>query len=285
MNDRATIARRGEPGDPVYWLERSDEETRRLVLQARLLDPITEWVTRNAGISGGMRVLDVGSEPGDVALLVARLVGPHGAVVGVDSDPRILDVARARAEAAGLGNVEFVAGDCRSADVGEGFDALVGRLILLYLQDPAEAVRSLVERLKPGGVVLFQEYNITSDSVRTCPRMPTWERQQSWVTAAARRAGLDEKQGFRLFRTFITAGLPPPEMRLDSEVGGGPDWIGYEYLAETVRSMLPLILATGVASAEQIDIDTLTDRLRAETVAHGGVVKAPDLVSAWSRKG
>ena len=53
-------------------------------------------------------------------------------------------------------------------------------------------------------------------------------------------------------------------MRLDSEVGGGPDWIGYEYLA---------------------DIDTLTDRLRAETVAHGGVVKAPDLVSAWSRKG
>jgi SAM-dependent methyltransferase len=237
-----------------------------------------------AGMADGMKVLDVGSGAGDVALLTAQLVGPKGAVVGVDSDPEVLEVARARAEAAGLNNVEFVAGDCRSIDVGEGFDALVGRLILLYLQDPVEALRSLVERLRPGGVVLIQEYNITSASVRTCPRMPTWERQQTWVTAAARQAGLDEEQGFRLFQIFTAAGLPLPRMRLDSDVGEGPDWVGYEVLAETIRSMLPLILAAGLASEEEIDIDTLTDRLRAETVAHSGVVKAPDLVSAWSRK-
>ena len=41
--------------------------------------------------------------------------------------------------------------------------------------------------------------------------------------------------------------------------------------------------APGVATAEEIQIDTLADRLRAETLAADGVVKAPDLVSAWTR--
>jgi hypothetical protein len=51
-----------------------------------------------------------------------------------------------------------------------------------------------------------------------------------------------------------------------------------------VRSMLPLIVKLGIATEEEVEIDTLARRLRAETVAADGVVKAPDLLSAWARK-
>ncbi|MQA77998.1 MAG: methyltransferase domain-containing protein [Streptosporangiales bacterium] len=96
--------------------------------------PLTEWMLREAGVTEGMRVLDVGSGAGDVALLAADLVGPDGLVVGVDLDAEVLKTARQRVH--GRSNVEFVTGDCRSAELGDGFDAVVGRLALLYVSDP-----------------------------------------------------------------------------------------------------------------------------------------------------
>ena len=66
------------------------------MLQGRVLRPYTEKFFRSAGISPGMRVLDLGSGVGDVALLVADIVGPGGRVVGLDRDPAALERARQR---------------------------------------------------------------------------------------------------------------------------------------------------------------------------------------------
>jgi hypothetical protein len=60
--------------------------------------------------------------------------------------------------------------------------------------------------------------------------------------------------------------------------------VGYEWLAGSVRAILPLILQFGVATAEEIGIETLEDRLREEVVSQGGVARLPALVSAWTRK-
>jgi cyclopropane fatty-acyl-phospholipid synthase-like methyltransferase len=68
----------------AYVLGHSQRVTDRLKAQARLIDPITRRFFGEAGIEEGMRVLDVGSGAGDVALLAAELVGASGAVVGVD---------------------------------------------------------------------------------------------------------------------------------------------------------------------------------------------------------
>jgi hypothetical protein len=58
----------------------------------------------------------------------------------------------------------------------------------------------------------------------------------------------------------------------------------YEWLAETVRTLLPMIVQTGVATKEEIDIDTLADRLREDVVGGRGVVYSPVYVGAWTRK-
>ena len=92
---------------PAYLMGRSEAETRRLIAQHQLYSRFTRRLLEDAGIAEGMKVLDVGSGAGDVALLAAELVGPTGSVVGVDQDAGVLDTARARAEASGRTNVSF----------------------------------------------------------------------------------------------------------------------------------------------------------------------------------
>ena len=71
-----------------YALGSTDAEHERLIRQATRLAPYTERFFREAGISTGQRVLDIGSGVGDVAMLAAGLVGPSGEVLGVERDAR-----------------------------------------------------------------------------------------------------------------------------------------------------------------------------------------------------
>jgi hypothetical protein len=67
-------------------------------------------------------------------------------------------------------------------------------------------------------------------------------------------------------------------------MGGGSEWIGYEYTAQTIRSMVPLLVRYGIATEEEIGVDTLADRLRQELVSQRGTVVLVHHVGAWVRK-
>jgi ubiquinone/menaquinone biosynthesis C-methylase UbiE len=88
-----------------------------------------------------MRVLDVGSGGGDTALLSEEVVGAEGEVVGVDQSPAAAAAAAAAAEkriaAAGKRNISFRHGDLDRLELGEPFDAAVGRYVLMFNPDPA----------------------------------------------------------------------------------------------------------------------------------------------------
>jgi SAM-dependent methyltransferase len=267
-------------GEPTYWLERTDSETRRLIRQASYYNPLTRRMLAEAGIAAGMRVLDIGSGAGDVSLIAAELVGPTGGGVGVDVNASGLDVARERADAAGFANVAFVAGDARAVALDGEFDAVVGRLVLMYQRDPAQALCAFIRHLKPGGVVAFQEFSIR---LTWLPEMALWRRLVDWVQAVGQRAGVELAMGHKLRGAFLAVGLPEPRLRLEARIGGGAEFTGYDEAASVLRSLLPLVLKFGIASAEEVEIETLEERLRAETVATGGVVKLPDAVSAWAR--
>lgn len=266
----------------AYALGASEAEAERLVRQSGLYASFTRRLLEQAGLGPGARVLDVGTGAGDVALVAAEIVGPSGGVVGVDRNPEILDTARGRALRAGLTNVTFVEGDA-GASMGpeDDFDAAVGRLVLMHQQDPANTLRSVAARVRSGGVVAFQEYNVTSRSLVAFPPMPLLEKALGWLVETLERAGVETEMGFKLRGTFLEAGLPEPRLELYAPVGGGPLWGGYEFAAETLRSLLPLTEKLGIATAEEVDVDTLADRLREEVVAYGGVGKPPEMVSAW----
>jgi ubiquinone/menaquinone biosynthesis C-methylase UbiE len=148
-----------------YPLGRSDHETRRLMLQRRLYEPSLRELLGSAGVTSGMRARDVGSGAGDVTLLLADVVRPAGEVVGVDFAPESIGLAKARAAAACVGSrVRFVQADLRdlAADTfGTGeHDAVVGRFVLMYQPDPTYLLSRLVQVVRPGGVVVFQESDL-----------------------------------------------------------------------------------------------------------------------------
>lgn len=266
-----------------YVFGHSEAETRRLQTQAHLFGSTTHRLLEEAGVVAGMRVLDVGSGAGDVALLAAELVGPTGAVVGVDSNPLILETARARAQAAGHTNVSFVVDDIATTIPNGPFDAVIGRCVLFFLVDPSGTLRRILDVVRPGGVVAFQEPGNATLRPASLPTCPLMDQAWTWILEAYRRAGLDWHMGLRLFGLFREAGLPDPKMHLDAAVGGGANWEGYSYIAETLRAILPLIVAHGVATANEVGIDTFGARLREEAVAQGSVMTTWSFITAWAR--
>ena len=269
--------------DDTYGLGRSSAETQRLITQARLYDRFTRQVLLEAGITTGMKVLDVGSGAGDVALLVADLVGPMGTVVGVDVNPIILETARARVKAAGLANITFLAGEVGSLELEHDFDAVVGRWILMHVPDPVETVRAVTNYLRTGGIIAFQESDFTTP-MAALPPSRLLSQLDSWARQTMQRGGVEWQMGLTLYQVYQEAGLPAPEMRVDTLIGGGRDWPGYLYLADTARSVLPFAQELGVFTAEQLDVDTLADRLRDEVVSQRGVVILQPVIGAWTRK-
>lgn len=269
----------------TYLLGHGEGEIRRLILQHQIYGPLTRRLLEAAGISEGMQVLEVGSGAGDVALLLAKLVGPRGQVVGIEQNAAILDTARARVEAAGWRNVTFHVGDVREPAPEAEFDAVVGRWILMHLPDPVAVLRSLAARLRPGGVMVFQESDFSYPPF-AFPSTALSEQVRRWTVPEDRafQGRVDGQMGRKLYRVYLDAGLPAPELRLEAPIGGGPDWPGHEYVAATLRSLLPgLQRLTGLDPAE-VGVDTLADRLRADAEAGGCIQMLPIVIGAWARK-
>jgi SAM-dependent methyltransferase len=266
-----------------YALGYSTEEERRLVQQAEIFEPLTADVFRHAGIAANMRVLDIGCGVGDVSFVAARLVGSGGAVLGIDRGEESIVTARRRAERLGIDNVTFVATDIASFATEETFDAIVGRLILLYFPDPSAMLRRLSSFLRPDGILVFQEMDMSTFASVSSSTLA--DRVGNWIRDAFAVAGVQTEMGPRLPNIFIDAGFPRPEMIAGQRVASGFEALPYIVMASTVKSLMPVLERAKIATAAEIDIDTLADRLREEATKKAEpVAYSPRLVGAWARK-
>ncbi len=102
--------------------------------------------------AAGERVVDVGSGGGIDSLIAARMVGPTGAVVGIDMTPEMLRKARAAAEESGLGNVEFRDAYMEALPVPDGWaDVVISNGVLNLTPDKDTALGEMFRVLRPGG--------------------------------------------------------------------------------------------------------------------------------------
>ena len=256
-----------------YPFQSSDDERQRLIAQGELVAPLTRRLFRNAGIRSGMRVLDIGSGSGDVTFLAAQLVGPEGNVVGVDRDPAQVAFAEERAKAAGLTNVRFMTADFREIVLAPAVDAIVGRLVLMYTADPLDALRRALRNLRSGGVIALQELIIEYDGpVFIEPLNCLAAKAAGWFRAGFKHSGVHSRMGMRLFGLMQAAGLAPTtEIDMLVPIQQGPEGALFSFLTSVVRSQIPAIVASGVATEAEIDIETLEERLIDDAPSSGVV--------------
>jgi len=253
-------------------MARSREEVDQPSLSARALEPFTRSFLSDAGVAPGMRVLDMCSGTGDLTFLLREIVGPEGHVTGIDPSFQAVDYAKERTAFRGFTNVEFVAAELDNLPVGRAFDAIVGRGVLAYRRHPAQDLHSLVRHLQPGGIVAFQEFDLLS--AKTVPPTPLLEQAHDWLIDGFASAGIEREMGPKLYATFMAAGLPPPQMRVDGLIGGAES-VSLALVANVVRRLMP--------PKEGLEAETLEERMRAELAKTGGVVMAPLLIGAWAK--
>jgi ubiquinone/menaquinone biosynthesis C-methylase UbiE len=264
-----------------YVLGHDDVEVQRLLLQGRLYDDYTEHALRLAGLRPGMRVLDVGCGPGDVSFIAARLVGPSGTVLGVDAAPEMIELARARAAKQGLPAVHFTQAAIDAIALDEPVDAVVGRLILMHLPDPAAALRQLSTLVRPGGVIAFSENDITG--ARSIPDIPLFGRVTAGIVRAFEALGLSPTFGTTLHTVFADAGLGAPRLVLGTPIGTAAETNILAYAAEVWRLVSPIAQQMGFAIDELADNDNFVSLFREEALAVNALITMPPIITAWAQ--
>jgi SAM-dependent methyltransferase len=259
-----------------YSLGNDPQELARLDRQAQAIAQPTAMLLQAAGIERGMRVLDLGTGLGHVALQVAAMVGPEGSVVGIDQSAEALEVARTRAGP----NVRFEQADALEFRDPEPFDAIVARLLLFHLADPVAFMRRQAEALRPGGVVVAIDFDV--GGARTEPPVRLVEAARNWIEAGFRSAGANPRIGARLVTILRNAGFKAVlTIGLQSYVAPG-DPSGPAMVAGVVRSLAARITAEGIATAAEIE--GLEERLGAALREADAVLLLPTVAGAWGRK-
>ena len=252
-----------------YALGHSEEELERLEVQARIVDPVTRRFWTVAGVEPGMRVLDVGCGAGDTTVLLADMVGAQGQVVGIDNAAGAIAAARDRSR--DRANVTFVQGDPTSYPFDDPFDAVVGRYVLMFQRDPAGFLAGAARYARPGGIVSFHE--LDANGIASRPPVPTFDRVASWNTEVTRRYGANPTFGGSLYAAYLTAGLSAPIILTDAIHGQGADSADVLIQVRNLaRSLLDEMERFGVATRDEIGVDTLLDRMQAEATATNSIV-------------
>ena len=262
-------------------IARSRDELFQPSMSARLLESFTRQLFLEAGLKPGMRILDAWSGAGDVASLARELVGPDGYVVGFDSSAQLVAFANERAMLDGYSNLRFVEARIEDLPFVSEFDVVVGRIVLAYREQPVRDLQALVRCLKPGGMVVFQELDHLA--ARTIPPVPLIDQVRGWFIEAFRRTGIELQMGLKLHAAFRAAGLEPPRLRLDGLIGGAESTAPM-LVAGVVRKLLPQIEALGLATAEEVQIETLEERMRLELARTGAIMQTSLVIGAWTRR-
>ena len=263
-----------------YPLGHTDAEHERLILQAARVAPITERFFREAGVGPGQRVLDLGSGVGDVAMLVARMVGPSGEVVAVERDRNSIAKASARVTEAGFHNVSFNESNVNEILDEKPFDVAVGRFILMYLPDPVATLRSISQVVRPGGVLVFQEPTWVP-VLAHLEALPLWFATASLIDKTM-RVSANHDMGAELYQTFVKAGLPEPTVRMELPMGRESYLAQWYY--DTLCSLRPKMERLHLPIESLGSLNTLVHRLQAEVAESRTVGCWFASVGAWCRK-
>ena len=142
-----------------YVLGTHEEELERLGVQHQAWRPVVLDCWKQAGVTAGSKVLDVGAGPGYATVDLAEIVGPSGRVVAVERSGNFVEAIKNSARKGGLSNVEVHELDLMNDDLPGGpYDFAWCRWVLCFVSDPELVVKKIANVLRRRGRAIFHEY-------------------------------------------------------------------------------------------------------------------------------
>lgn len=227
----------------------------------RIRDRFTWQLLLDSGIEKGMRVLDVGCGTGDLSMMAAELVGETGAVLGVDVAESALQAAEQSARESSILSVAFRQADILRLPKNIGrFDAIIGRRVLMYQSDAAKCIRGLLAHLVLAGKMVFQESDRMA-ALSGAESLPLHTKVQAWIWDTVEKEGGNVHIGMQLYQLMKHAGMTVSDMRAQAVLHTAESGSDLGWVAKMMQSR---ITGQGVATADELDTDTLQERLQAE---------------------
>ena len=195
-----------------YVIEGGAEGRNRLRVLSNVFGPATRELLSQVGIRAGATCLDLGCGGGDVSRDLAQMVGPTGAVLGVDYDAEVLRAAQRETIDAGLTNVSFADHDVTSWEPEVQFDVVYARFIFSHLADPSAVMASLRRHMAPDGVMIVEDVDFRGHFAE--PQCPALTRYTELYSQSVRNRGADPWIGPKLPGHLHQAGFEKIQVQL-----------------------------------------------------------------------
>ena len=261
-----------------YVIRGGREGYERLQVLHRSRWPDTAELFARVGVGPGMRCVDLGCGGGEVTFELARLVGPSGHVTGVDMDEVKLELARESAPTRELPNVDFRAADVTDWEEPSAYDLVYCRFLLEHLSEPVELLRRMWAAVRPRGTIAVEATDF--DGQFSEPPNEAFDRHEQLYRGVVERRGGDPTAGRALFRHFLDAGIPRPQLKLVQGIHSEGE--AKTLAVFTFQAISEAIVDEGLASADEVE--AIEAGLAAFVADPETLVAQPRIFQVWRRR-
>ena len=253
---------------------RSDHDRLRVI--SEIHDGRTRELLLRAGFAPGQRFVEFGCGLG----YVTRWAAGQGAhATGIDLNPEQVAVADGLAREAGLQTAQFRRGSVYEPCLEPGVDMSYSRWLMVHLNKPVEAMRAIYKMLKPGGVMVCEEADVSA--VYAEPSSPAYVELREICLEAGRQRGVDYSGGRRAHSWAKEAGFEVVHVDayhphyLTGEHKGFWNW--------TMRAVAEGLISEGTLTAARLEAldagmteaDTSSDTVVAHCRMHQLIARKP----------
>jgi SAM-dependent methyltransferase len=261
-----------------YSLATGEAAVRRLTALHRVYSPTGRRVLLRAGLRPGMAAVDLGCGVGATTRMLAEMVGPTGHVTGIDVSAAQLEQGRRLCASAGIANVTFHEASATATGLPRhSFDLVYCRFLLLHLVDPEACLREMLEILKPGGVAVIEDGDLTS--ARSIPDSSLHAFADLFGRLGPTRR-VDYTIENRLYHLVKSAGFAEPDIEIHQPaVARGED---RNLLKWSVEEAATAFVGAGLVTGNEMK--TILADMDRDTQDPEILVLMPRMSLVWGRK-